>query len=208
MPRREDTIAWKRHTRGRGRGMLKILIAFVFAASFLLGLESYRSAQLQARRTAEQSELLQGLSALEMIPRSCSWWPIGDWPIPNRTKTVFKNSATSPSSCAPTRTHCAQRAQRAQRARARTHPRRRARGPRSICPRRRSRRALERCPAAHRKSGRADPRYSAAVTRRPIISKAAEAMSVKTAPRPSAVAGSPTSPVLSPAAIAGTLKAR
>ena len=45
--------------------MLKILIAFVFAASFLLGLESYRSAQLQARRTAEQSELLQGLSALD-----------------------------------------------------------------------------------------------------------------------------------------------
>ena len=44
--------------------MLKILIAFAFAASFLLGLESYRSAQLQARRTAEQTELLQGLSSL------------------------------------------------------------------------------------------------------------------------------------------------
>ena len=45
-------------------------------------------------------------------------------------------------------------------------------------------------------------------TRRLIINKAAEAMSIKMAPSPSAVAGNPMSPVLNPAAIAGTLKAR
>jgi hypothetical protein len=67
--------------------MLKILIAFVFAASFLLGLESYRSAQLQARRTAEQTELLQGLSSLNdpVVLQLVADWRLA-YPEPNEDR--------------------------------------------------------------------------------------------------------------------------
>lgn len=44
--------------------LLKALLGFAVLASLLLGLESYRSARMQAQRTAEQAALLSAMQAL------------------------------------------------------------------------------------------------------------------------------------------------
>jgi hypothetical protein len=44
--------------------VVKVLMGFALAAALLLGLESHRGAELQARPTAEQEELLAVLIAL------------------------------------------------------------------------------------------------------------------------------------------------
>ncbi|VTU17363.1 hypothetical protein RA8CHR_01501 [Variovorax sp. RA8] len=56
--------------------MLRISVLFVVASCFLLGLESYRGEQLQARRTAEQRELL---ARLESIGRASVSQLVADW---------------------------------------------------------------------------------------------------------------------------------
>jgi hypothetical protein len=58
--------------------VLKISFVFVFvlAAALLVALEKYRSDELQARRTAEQGELLARLEALNHAPVSRL---VADW---------------------------------------------------------------------------------------------------------------------------------
>lgn len=56
--------------------MLRISVLFVVASCFLLGLETYRGEQLQARRTAEQSELL---ARLESLGRASVSQLVADW---------------------------------------------------------------------------------------------------------------------------------
>jgi hypothetical protein len=55
---------------------ISVLFVFVLASCFLLGLESYRGEQLQARRSAEQRELL---ARLESLGRASVSQLVADW---------------------------------------------------------------------------------------------------------------------------------